>query len=107
MQYVQCRTCHGTLTEPPAAAEITNPDDPALRRARLNGNYELNLGDVVVLTGRDEKLGSVQWRDGQWIQFGKADGRQYLVPLVMGSDCQQQPDQQESRYCHQCHAYQR
>ncbi|GAB4549086.1 MAG: hypothetical protein Kow0063_43970 [Anaerolineae bacterium] len=107
MQYVQCRTCHGTLTEPPAFAEITDPDDPALRRARLNGNYELHPGDVVILTERGEKMGSVQRRDGQWVQFRKVDGKEYVVPLVMGSDCQQQPNQQESRYCHQCHAYQR
>ncbi len=107
MQSVQCRTCHGTLTEPPVTVEITDPDDPALRLARLNGNYELNVGDVVVLTGRGEKLGSVQLRDGQLVQFRKVDGRQYVVPLVTGSDCRQQPDQQESRYCHQCHAYQR
>jgi hypothetical protein len=107
MQYVQCRTCHGTLTDPPDAVEITDRDDPALRRTRLNGNYELNVGDLVILTERGEKLGNVQLQDGQWVQYRKVNGEQYVVPLVMGSGCQQQPDEQESRYCHQCHSYQR
>ncbi|NJN95627.1 MAG: hypothetical protein HC875_16715 [Anaerolineales bacterium] len=107
MQYVQCRTCHGTLNEPPATARITDPDDPALRLARLNGHYSLEVGAEVIVTERGEKLGSVQQRGGQLVQFGKVDGREYTVPLVQGSQCQQQPDQQESRYCHQCHAYER
>ncbi len=107
MQYVECRTCHGTLFELPATAPITDPGDPALRLARLNGRYSLAVGDEVVVTERGEKLGSVLVKDGQLIQVGKVDGREYVVPPVMGSGCQQQPDEQESRYCHQCHAYER
>lgn len=107
MQYIQCKTCHGALTEPPVTTQITDPDDQALRLARLNGHYSLKVGDTVLLTERGEKFGSVQLRDGQLIQFSKVDGREHEVPLVTGSNCQQQPDKQESRYCHQCHAYQR
>jgi hypothetical protein len=107
MQYTQCRTCHGTLAEPPQTGKITDPDDPALRLARLNGHYSLNLGDEVIVSERGEKLGNLQWRDGQLVQFGKVSGREYTVPLVQGSQCQQQPDQQESHYCHECHAYER
>ncbi len=107
MQYTQCKTCHGTHTEPPATVKITNPDDPALRLARLNGQYPLAMGDEVVVTERGEKFGAVQLRDNKLIQFGKVDGQAYDVPLVMGTTCQQKPDEQESRYCHQCHAYER
>jgi hypothetical protein len=104
---MQCKTCHGTLTEPPATAKINDPDDPALRLARLNGHYSLAMDDEVVVTERGEKLGSMQWRVGNLVQFGKVDGRTYSVPLVQGSQCQQQPNRQESRYCHACHAYER
>jgi hypothetical protein len=107
MQYVQCKTCHGTLTEPPATVEITDPNDQALRLARLNGHYPLEVGDTVVVTERGEKFSSVQLRAGQLIQYSKVDGQQYEVPLVTGSNCRQQRDEQESRYCHQCHAYER
>lgn len=107
MQYTQCRTCHGTLTQPPATAVITNPDDPTLRLARLNGHYLLALGDEVILTERGEKMGSVQVRDGELIQLGKVDGREYKVPPVIGTACGQKPNEQESHYCHQCHAVER
>lgn len=107
MQYVQCRTCHGTLAETPATAKITDPEDPAMRRARLNGGYPLRVGDVVVLTERGEKLESVQVIDGEFVQFRKVDGKRYVVPMVMGSGCPQEEDEQESRYCHECHAYER
>lgn len=107
MQYVQCRSCHGTLTESPQTARITDPDDPALRLAGLNGNYPLEIGDEVIVTELGEKLGSVQFQDGQFVQYTKVDGTAYVVPPVKGSGCQQQPDQQESHYCHQCHAYER
>jgi hypothetical protein len=107
MQHVQCRTCHGTLTEAPTTAAITDPNDPALRLARLNGHYLLEMGDEVIITERGEKMGAVQRRGEQLVQFGKVDGREYPVPPVKGSQCQQQADRQESRYCHQCHAYER
>jgi hypothetical protein len=38
---------------------------------------------------------------------GKATGTRYSVPQVKGSACTQKPDQQESRYCHECHAVKR
>ncbi|MFN8455897.1 MAG: hypothetical protein U0401_14730 [Anaerolineae bacterium] len=71
MQYVQCRTCHGTLTEPPTTARITDPDDPALRLARLNGHYSLENGDKVIVTERGEKLGSIQQRDDSWFSLAR------------------------------------
>jgi len=107
MQYIQCRTCHGTLTERPTTVRITDPEDPAIRRARLNGHYTVQVGDAVLLTERGEKLGNVQQRSDQLIQIGKVDGRTHVVPLVMGSACRQQPDQQEARYCHRCHSVRR
>ncbi len=107
IEYVRCKTCHGTLTELPKTAAITDPNDIELRRAQLNGNYKLAVGDSVLLTERNEKFGSIKFMDGKFIQTLKVSGRQYTIPLVMGSACQQKPDQQESRYCHECHAYQR
>jgi len=107
IQYVQCRTCHGTLTEAPMTATIDDPDDVALRRARVNGNYTLEVGETVLLTERGEKFGAIKLVDGKFMQTLKVSGRQYEIPLVMGTACQQKPDEQESRYCHECHAYER
>lgn len=107
IQYIQCKTCHGTLTEPPKTTVITDPNDVELRRARLNGHYSLQVGDTVVLTERGEKLGAIRLVDGKFVETLKISGQTYQVPLVMGSACQQKPDQQASRYCHECHAVER
>lgn len=107
-QVVECRTCHGTLTEPPATAPITDPDERAMRQARLNGHGTLQVGDRVVVTRRGEKLWAVkEVAPGRFVETLKVSGEELEVPLVYGSACQQQPDQQASRYCHACHAYPR
>ena len=107
IEHTRCKTCHGTLTELPQTATVTDPNDVELRRARLNGHYTLQLGDRVLLTDRGEKFGSIKFVDGKFVQTLKVSGQQLTIPLVMGSACQQKPDQQESRYCHECHAYKR
>ncbi len=107
IQYIQCKTCHGTLSDPPLTAVIAAEDDVELRRARLNGHYAVQVGDTVLLTERGEKLGAVKVVAGKFVQTLKVSGEQMEVPLVMGTACQQKPDEQESRYCHECHAYDR
>lgn len=107
IQYIQCRTCHGTLTEMPLLEKITDPEHPAIYSADLNPNYSVEVGDTVIATPQGETFGWVQWDGEQLIEVGKVDGRLYEVPLVMGSGCQQRPDEQESVYCHACHAYER
>ena len=108
VQYVQCRTCHGTLTELPRTSTLTDPDDLALRRAFLNPLVELQVGDTVVVTERGEAMWNVELQaGGKIVLIGKATGVRYDVPLVMGSLCEQKLDQQESRDCHACHAVDR
>ncbi len=108
IQYIQCRTCHGTLTEPPLTRTITDPNDIALRLAFLNPVLDLKVGDTIVVTEKGEPLWNVRQRpDGTFEMVGKATGARYTVPPVEGSACTQKPDQQESRYCHECHAVQR
>ncbi len=106
-QYIQCATCHGTLDQPPLETTVQSAADVALKRAALNPLVDLRVGDTVMMTDRGEALWHIQKRGAGWVLTGKATGKQYTLPLVTGSACQQQPDQQESRYCHQCHAYDR
>ncbi len=107
IQYIQCQTCHGTLTEMPQLETITDPEHPAIVSANLNPNYNVAVGDTVIATTRDETFGWVKWDGERLMETSKIDGRLYEVPLVMDSACQQQPDEQESHYCHECHAYER
>jgi hypothetical protein len=107
-QSIECRTCHGTLTAPPLTRTLTDPNDVALRRAALNPAVPLALGDTIVFTALGEPLWSVQrLPSGAFQQVSKVDGLTYPVPLVQGSQCLQNPDEQASAYCHACHAVQR
>ncbi len=106
-QYIQCRTCHGTLDSPPQARVIESQEDLDLLRASLNPYIELELGDTVIATEQGEAFWHVRREGEAWVLTGKASGARYQVPLVQGSGCQQQPDQQASHYCHECHAYDR
>ncbi len=107
IQYVQCSTCHGTTTEMPLLTPIDDPEHPAIRSAQLNPYYEVAVGDTVIATAQGETFGWIKWDGERLTETSKVDGRLYEVPLVLGTACQQQPDQQESHYCHECHAYTR
>jgi len=107
IQYIQCKTCHGTLTEMPNLVTIEDPEHPAIRSAELNPHYSVAVGDTVIATEKGETFGWVKWDGEKLLETGKVDGRLYEVPLVQGSACQQKPDEQESSYCHECHTYER
>ena len=102
---VECRTCHGTLTESPLTRSIDDPDDPALRQAQLNPASRLEIGDVVAVTSRGETLWNVRRRQvGSFELTAKVSGEVYSIPQVAGSACEQDPEDQSSSACHECHA---
>lgn len=108
VEYVRCYTCHGTLDSQPPTRTIEDPDDVALRRAFLNPNVDLAVGDTIMITERGEPLWNIrQNQEGNFEMVTKVTGDRYLVPLVQGSGCEQDPEEQESRYCHVCHAVER
>lgn len=108
IQYVQCRTCHGTLDELPQTYEIQDPNDLALRLAFLNPVIDLKIGDTILVTEKGEPLWNIrQLPDGNFEMFGKATGSQFYFRPVKGTACTQKTDEQESRYCHECHAIER
>lgn len=107
-QYMQCKTCHGTLDEPPLTRTIRSEGDIALRMTYLNPEIPLAIGDTIVVTEKGEPLWNLrQLADGSFEMITKVTHVRYPVPLVIGSACPQNPEQQESRYCHVCHAVQR
>ena len=105
IQYVQCQTCHGTSEELPLSHTITDENDLALRLAFLNPVTDLNLGDTILVTERGEPLWNTRVLDnGTYELVGKATGSHFAFRPVMGTLCEQNPAEQESRYCHECHA---
>jgi hypothetical protein len=115
IQYIQCRTCHGTLTELPNTKTLTDPNDLAFRLAFLNesaGHFEsawhLQVGDTILVTGKGEPLWNIRpLSGGTYELFDKATGQRFTFRPVMGSGCQQKADEQASQDCHKCHAVER
>jgi hypothetical protein len=108
IQYIQCKTCHGTLTDLPQTRTLTDPNDLAFRQATLNPVIDLKLGDSILVTEKDEPLWDTRTLpDGTYEIFAKADGQRYVFRPVKGSTCTQNPAKQDSGSCHQCHSVQR
>jgi hypothetical protein len=108
IQYVQCKTCHGTLLELPKTRALVDQNDLAFTLAFLNPVIDLKIGDHILITERDEVLWNARSiGDRVYELIGKATGERFTFKSVMGSGCLQNPDEQESRYCHVCHAVER
>jgi hypothetical protein len=108
IQYIQCQTCHGTLTQLPQTRTLTDPNDQAFRLAQLNPVVSLKLGDTILVTAKGEPLWNTRvMPDGTYQLVGKASGQVFTFKPVMGSGCQQDPNNQSSASCHQCHSVQR
>jgi len=108
IQYTQCKTCHGTLEALPQTYTITDPNNIALRQVFLNPIVDLQLGDTLLMTEQGEPLWNTRLLpDGVYELTGKATRQRFVFRPVLGSGCQQNPAEQESQYCHACHAVER
>jgi hypothetical protein len=108
IQYVQCKTCHGTLMELPQTMKLADPNDIAFRLALLNPVVDLRVGDEVLVTEQSEPLWNTRLLpDGTYELVGKATGERFKFRPVMGSGCTQNAEEQASQYCHECHAVER
>ena len=108
IQYVQCKTCHGTLTELPHTKTLTDPNDIAFTLAFLNPVIDLKLGDTILITEKGEPLWNIRvLPDGTYEMIGKATSQYFTFNPVMGSSCTQTGENQSSSYCHECHAVER
>lgn len=108
IQYIQCKTCHGTLTELPLTKTLTDPNDIAFRMSQLNPVIKLELGDTILVTEQGEPLWNIRvLADGTYEMVGKATRETFNFRPVKGSGCTQTGEDQSSSYCHECHAMER
>ena len=108
IQYVRCKTCHGTPTELPQTLVLTDPNNIAFREALLNPILDLHLGDTVLVTEQGEPLWNTRiLPDGTYELIGKSTRQTFTFKPVMGSGCTQDPADQSSASCHKCHSVQR
>lgn len=112
IQYVQCKTCHGTPTELPLTKTLTDSNDLAFKLAFLNPVIDLKLGDTIIVTEKGEPLWNIrllpspagEGAGATYEMVGKATKQYFTFRPVMGSACTQTGTDQSSAYCHQCHA---
>ncbi|MBK8420341.1 hypothetical protein [Candidatus Villigracilis saccharophilus] len=108
IQYVQCKTCHGTPTELPLTKTIEDPNDIAFKMGFLNPVVDLKPGDKILVTEKGEPLWNTRvLSDGTYEMIGKATKQKFNFRPVMGSSCTQTGEDQSSTYCHECHAVER
>jgi hypothetical protein len=112
-EYVQCQTCHGTPDSLALTHTISDEDDLALRMAFLNPVIDLKVGDTILITSKGEPLWNIRVIAGEngalptYELFSKASGQRFTFNPAMGSTCQQDPAQQSSNTCHECHSVER
>jgi len=105
IQYIRCKTCHGTPTELPLTKTLTDPNDIAFRLASLNPVVDLKLGDTILVTEKGEPLWNTSVQpDGTYTMIGKATQQYFTFKPVIGSHCTQNGQDQSSAYCHECHS---
>ncbi len=108
IQYVQCKTCHGTLTQLPLTETLNDPNNIAFRLAQLNPVVDLQTGDTILVTEKGEPLWNTRvLPDGTYQLTGKATRQIFTFRPVMNSGCTQNGGDQSSAYCHTCHAVER
>jgi len=108
IQYVRCKTCHGTPAELPQTITLTDPNNIAFRQALLNPVVDLKLGDTVLVTEKGEPLWNTRLlQNGTYRLVGQATGQVFTFKPVKGSACLQDPNDQSSASCHKCHSVQR
>jgi hypothetical protein len=105
VQYIRCKTCHGTTDELPLTKTISDPNDLALKLAFLDPVIDLKIGDTILVTDKGEPLWNTRLLpDGTYELFDKVSGQRFTFRPVKGSACTQQVDQQSSQSCHTCHS---
>ena len=103
--HLQCQDCHGTKEKLPQTKKIENLNDPAFEEQITNPKFPaLQIGDAVLMTAKGEELSFIRHTGNNWVQTSRVTGKTFKVPLVVGSKCQQIPDEQGADSCHKCHA---
>jgi hypothetical protein len=89
----------------PLTKTLTDPSEIAFTLAFLNPIMDLKLGDTIIVTEKGEPLWNTRvLSDGTYEMVGKATRQKLSFRPVIGTACEQKPDEQGSQYCHECHA---
>ncbi len=79
---IRCTDCHGLPGKPPRSRLVTAADQRALRAARANPNYQLAVGQRVLVTSREHLLTNTRAEPGKFLLVSKVDGRTHQIPVL-------------------------
>lgn len=103
--HIQCLDCHGTTLQLPQTKTILSLDDPAFEEKITSPVFpDLKVGDQIVVTTKGEEMPFIRNVNEKWILFSRVNGQSFNIPLVQGSNCQQNPAEQGADSCHKCHS---
>jgi hypothetical protein len=104
--HIQCLDCHGTKDKLPLTKKVENPNDLAIRMPKqiTNPNFPmLKIGDEILISAQGEELPFLRHSGDDWIQSSRVTGKTFKIPLVIGSECEQNSEEQGADSCHKCH----
>lgn len=102
--HIKCMDCHGTTENNPQTKVIVDSQDLAFDREITNSNFpDLKLGDEILITEKGEELPFLRHIGNEWLQVSRVTGKTFAIPLVIDSECQENPDEQGADSCHRCH----
>ncbi|MDX1764277.1 MAG: hypothetical protein R3231_08150 [bacterium] len=100
-QRVRCYTCHGTLDRPPVIRVLSEKEAPKIQR--IMRSYGRKAGEQALFSREGEILPHVRFGEEGPVLTGKVTNRTFVLPLVYGSRCTQNPEKQDADSCHGCH----
>jgi hypothetical protein len=79
---VRCQDCHGSTGKGPRIRRVMSSDLRALKAAKANDRYSLQLGCNVIETSGGHLLTNTVQRDGTFFLTSKVDGRVHRIPVL-------------------------
>ena len=104
--HIQCLDCHGTKDQPPLTQKLESQEDLALQMQKQVTNPKfptLKMGDEILVTSKGEALPFLRHEGEAWNLSSRVTGKTFKIPLVIGSECEQNPEDQGADSCHRCH----
>ncbi len=80
---LRCTDCHGSPGKPPHSRRVTIADQRALRAARANPHYDLEIGQKVIVTSKGYLLTNTrEEKGGRFLLVSKVDGKIHQIPTL-------------------------
>ncbi len=79
---IRCETCHGHVKAGPSVAQITHPDDRAVRLSRHYKGFVNKTGDWMAVSARGRKMTNVKAIGKKITTLEKRSGKKHTTPLV-------------------------